>query len=150
MEYVQKLTELQNSIGYVAGSVSPVAILGLFGEAGEVANECGFNPVRGLSEQEEDQAESITMGFVQDLLNFIDDAKELDNVKKKIRNGLSESISVGCNDHENAFNVELADLFYYLNAVAIGRGLSLDDLARISYEKVMRKRVTIGPEIPGK
>jgi energy-converting hydrogenase Eha subunit H len=35
------LTEIQAKVGYKKGSINTVALLGLFGEAGEVLNECG-------------------------------------------------------------------------------------------------------------
>ncbi|GAB3994694.1 hypothetical protein GCM10028807_32880 [Spirosoma daeguense] len=153
MEYLNKLTDLQKTIGYVPGEVHPVAMLGLMGECGEVANECNFIPASDLRDVLREQAQDDITAFSQDVDKFIEAALEIDGIKKELRqsDGIRErrSIAVACNDKGNSFNLELADCFYYLNAIAIGRGLTIDELARISYEKVMQKRATIGPEMQG-
>jgi len=37
---IEKLTALQKEVGYEQGTINNIALLGLFGEAGEVLNEC--------------------------------------------------------------------------------------------------------------
>jgi hypothetical protein len=38
--YIEKLIILQNEVGYTKGKINNIALFGLFGEAGEVLNEC--------------------------------------------------------------------------------------------------------------
>lgn len=130
MTYLDKLTELQNTIGYVEGSVHPVAMLGLMGECGEVANECEI-----VSQNDLSWRQRLNLG--SNSVNFCDAAAAIDELKKEIRKVENIDVKVVPNDE---FNTELSDLFYYLNAVAIGRGLTIEDLARMGYEKVIAKR----------
>lgn len=136
MNNLEKLTELQNKIGYVAGEVHPVAILGLMGESGEVAEATYFMTPK---------AKSLTQdGFFKfkEMANrFVRVAGEIDEFKKQIRNQTEIHFAIEVDKDE--FDMELADLFYYLNAVAIGRGLTVEDLARMSYEKVISRRGVI-------
>lgn len=147
MDYIKQLTELQQQIGYRAGNIEPVAFLGLLGEVGEVAAEVYvsarnelISEVEGLSMLEREIYQKKHM------LRFY--AAEVDALKKEVRkdsaysNGLVVEIA-----NEEDFKLELADVFYYLNAIASCMGMTLNDLAKLSYEKVMAKRATIGPEI---
>ncbi|MGF7213871.1 NTP pyrophosphatase (non-canonical NTP hydrolase) [Spirosoma lacussanchae] len=135
MNNLQKLTELQNKIGYVAGEVHPVAMLGLLGECGEVAGAANYMTPK---------AKSLTQDgffdFTKTCQQFVDVAADIDAFKKRLRGSQPGEIHFAVKPDEYEFNGELADLFYYLNAVAIGRGLTIEDLAKISYDKVMAKR----------
>lgn len=145
MEYIQKLTELQNIIGYVSGDISPVAILGFMGEVGEVAAEMTFK----TTEPRYEYGGKLCSDLIGLKLDLAQSSSRLDTIKKMVRNDPSLNISVQILD-EAKFDMELADQFYYLNALAIERGLSLDDLARMSYEKVIGKQATVGGETLGK
>lgn len=148
MTNLEKLTELQNKIGYVAGEVHPVALLGLVGEAGEVAAESTFTQSE-LTEFEEMHAVwQQTNAINQQKVAYTLAAERLDTAKKEIRREINSKVVV-CIKPE-AFDVELADLFYYLNAVAIARGLTIEDLARISYEKVIARRGNVKEGDPAK
>jgi hypothetical protein len=129
---LQQLDELQNKVGYVRGDINIIALLGLFGEAGEVLGELFL-----IDNSEDDlKAEDLKMLAV-------DTAKKIDNLKKAIRdNKNSDKINIGTNYvvSSDDFDKELADCFYYLNALAINRGLTLEDLAGISVAKVKTKQ----------
>ncbi|RYC70696.1 hypothetical protein EQG79_00660 [Spirosoma sordidisoli] len=144
--YVTKLTALQHQIGYVKGRIQPVALLGLLGEVGEVAAEA------------EIYADNTQIGEIDDLLTFeqviahykalfVEFASEIDRIKKKVRSDSRYSQALRFEVTETKFNVELADVFYYLNATASCLGMSLEDLAKLSYQKVIARRATIGPEL---
>ncbi len=141
MENINKLTELQATFGYVEGVVNPIALLGLLGEAGEVAEEFTLTSEKSIPYHEL-QTLGRHVGF------YIGAAKGVEVAKKRLR--AIENADAVVNITSENFNVELSDLLYYLNAVAIGRGLSLDELARISYEKVMSKRNVATPELRNK
>jgi NTP pyrophosphatase (non-canonical NTP hydrolase) len=123
--YIDKLTTLQTSIGYNKGEFNAIAILGLIGESGEVLEHVF------ISDSEIACMQRIAVAV----------AEALDNVKKEIRdrNFKTENVFYVDPESEHEFDKELADLFYYLNAVAINRGLTLDDLAKMSFEKVSAK-----------
>lgn len=126
MNSIEKLTKLQNAVGYKQGVVNPIAILGLFGEAGEVMNET-------LIVGDDLQTEYIKNDGVSA-------AKLVDAQKKKIRDGAGVSVNVIIPETNlSAFDIEVADALYYLNAIAIGRGKTLADYAEISYQKVSKK-----------
>lgn len=122
--YVEKLIQTQNEIGYVNGPVNIIALLGLFGEAGEVLQET--NP----------KNEHVESTFFQ----AVNIASTIDRMKKQIRD---LKINVGGVHVENleAFDSELADCFYYLNALCINRGLTLEDLAQMNLEKIKAKNL---------
>jgi phosphoribosyl-ATP pyrophosphohydrolase len=123
------LNKLQSEFGYKRGEIDPVALLGLFGEAGEVLNEVF------LIDNNDDiiKAEDLKMIACEKAL-------ELDTLKKKIRTQKDKKISVSIKDHPQAFNTELADCFYYLNILATNQGLTLADLAQISLDKIKAKK----------
>ncbi len=130
-ENFNKLTELQNKVGYKEGPPNTVAILGLFGEAGEVLNEGIFiNPsVPNLAFFSEDQGKAINI------------AECIDALKKRIRDNKT-LISFFSITNPEAYDKELADVLYYLNALAINRGKTLDYYAGLSVQKVLLKSAT--------
>ena len=121
--YIERLTQLQNEVGYTKGKINNVALFGLFGEAGEVLNECKHKSLMS-----------------NDLLEVCPDAVakaiEVDNLKKKIRDRYTPPLDIVI-ENEEAFDMEMADVLYYLNALSINRGKTLNDYAKISYDKVM-------------
>ncbi len=124
-----ELTKLQNHYGYVRGPIDPVALFGLFGEAGEVLGEAYL--------KEENNTDAIK---AEDLKGIaISSAAKLDSFKKQLRNKEYPPIKVVISTPPAAFDTELADCFYYLHALAINRGLKLEDLAQISLDKIKAK-----------
>lgn len=127
---VEQLTKLQYELGYTKGNVSPIALFGLFGEAGEVLNETSlinFNSFKDLNKDVED-AVSI--------------AVSIDDYKKKIRRQtFTSSENIVFIDEVN-FDIELADCFYYLNILATNRGLTINDLAKMAHDKVRSKQAS--------
>lgn len=123
-----ELTELQNEVGYNKGDINIIALLGLFGEAGEVLNETF------LIDNTEDiiKAEDLKMLAVKTALG-------IDSLKKKIRDNQTKIKADILPAERDSFDKELADCFYYLNALAINRGLTLEDLAKLSIAKVKSK-----------
>lgn len=121
---IQKLTELQNKVGCVKGQVNVVALLGLFGEAGEVLNE--FEIVGG----------GIPETIIKDaIIAGINTAKNIDRHKKQIRDKSYEpKMSFIPSDKVKK---EMIDVLYYLNALAINFGTTLEELAGESVEKVL-------------
>lgn len=125
----EKLTDLQSEVGYVQGPVNTVALLGLFGEAGEVLDEITFSGPPQL-----ENLQSVATGVAR----LIDDyKKQVRDVKEYIR----KDYEILCIPSEDKFDSELADAFYYLKALATNRGLTIEDLARMGYEKVVSKRL---------
>lgn len=128
MEAFEKLTQLQLKVGYKEGSVNPIALLGLFGEAGEVLNETILLCADPTPEIVKCSAVTI--------------AKGIDELKKLIRDikDNPDPITVFIDEaHQEKFDIEVADALYYLNAIAIARGKTLADYAEISYKKVSAK-----------
>lgn len=132
----QELTALQRKVGYTEGEINVVALLGLFGEAGEVLEGCSL---------ETDAPPNYTLGYHPAELkhNAVEMAKHVDTLKKLIRKR-EFPYKVLATRHMDItkFHHELCDALYYLNALAINCGLTLDDLARLSVEKVKRKSQT--------
>ncbi len=120
---LDQLTFLQNEVGYVKGNINNVALLGLFGEAGEVLNECKIK---------ED-------GVIKPLPleGAIEKAEQVDRLKKAIRDKEAKVHEIIIEDEEK-FDSEMADVFYYFNALAINRGKTINDYAEISCKKVMK------------
>jgi hypothetical protein len=148
MTNLQKLTELQNKIGYVAGEIHPVALLGLLGETGEVAAETTFTQSEHTEFHEMHALWEKTNAINRNKVAFALTAESLDLAKKEIRRETDSKVVVFIKS--NNFDIELADLFYYLNAVAIARGLTIEDLARMSYEKVIARRGVVKDGDPAK
>jgi len=119
---IEKLTTLQHEVGYVKGNINNIALLGLFGEAGEVLNECKVKENGILKPLPLDGA--------------IEKAEQVDRLKKSIRDKESNPHEIVI-ENEELFDKEMADVLYYLNALAINRGKTLNDYAEISYNKVM-------------
>lgn len=129
-DYIEKLTGLQKEVGYEKGTINNVALLGLFGEAGEVLNEVKMTKNEdgsGWYFEEGDKALAISV------------ANKLDGFKKAIRDKKHEPLFIKINNEE-LFDKEMSDVLYYLNALAINRGKTLNDYAKISYDKVMGYR----------
>jgi hypothetical protein len=131
----KELTDLQLQYGYERGVLSPVALLGLFGEAGEVLDEVKFMDRTG---------DLLTLNTrIESLRNIaVSIAIELDFTKKIIRkNSIAKSIIISTEelDGGNAFDIEVADLLYYINLVALGRGRDLSYYAELSCRKVIAK-----------
>jgi len=125
---LDKLTEIQKEVGYEKGIINNIALLGLFGEAGEVLNECSITKIpngKGLWFEEGDKAIAISV------------ANKIDTLKKAIRDRKHEPLYIKINDEEK-FDSEIADVLYYLNALAINRGKTLNDYAELSLNKVMK------------
>jgi hypothetical protein len=128
---LEKLTKLQEELGYVKGEISTVAMLGLVGEAGEV-----------LAETSPSVKESV---FARNILSAIENAKTIDNMKKRVRNDTMSygEIMVSPNNFK-LFDAELADCFYYLNILATNRGLTINDLAQMAHDKIRTKQAQGG------
>ncbi|GAB4023329.1 hypothetical protein GCM10028808_73450 [Spirosoma migulaei] len=147
--FLEKLTELQSKIGYVAGHIHPVAFLGLLGEAGEVAAEAKFNTSELTPFDKNDQTGYQARFLNEKLVQYSHLAEKVDSLKKIIRNEKNPYLCIVVSDGE-LFNKELADQFYYLKAVAANQGLTIEDLARISYEKVVARRGEVKQGDPAK
>lgn len=128
---LQKLTKFQEEVGYVKGPINPVALLGLFGEAGEVLNEVF------LIDNSEDQIKAEDLKTIA-----VEAAEKIDLFKKTIRDhNLNAPTCKIQNPDSDFFDTELADVFYYLHALAKNRGLSLEDLAAMSLKKIGDKKL---------
>lgn len=127
---LQKLSKFQEEVGYVKGPVNTVALLGLFGEAGEVLGECKY---------ESDQKE-IKESLPYAIITAIDVARNIDNLKKIVRDKIHPPVTIHIEANDK-LNTELADVFYYIHALAKNRGLSLEDLAAMSLKKIGDKKL---------
>lgn len=123
---IEKLTKLQMEFGYTQGEINPVALLGLFGEAGEVMNECKHKSL-------------INNDLLSICPNSVKEAVLVDDFKKKVRSKIIPFGTIVIQDEEK-FDKEMADVLYYLNVLALNRGKTLNDYAEISYQKVMSKK----------
>lgn len=123
---IDKLTNLQKEFGYKQGEINPVALLGLFGEAGEVMNECKHKSL-------------INNDLLKICPDAVKSAELVDDFKKKIRSNIIPLGTIVI-DNEEKFDKEMADVLYYLNVLALNRGKTLNDYAEISYQKVMSKK----------
>lgn len=126
-----KLTEIQKEVGYEKGTINNIALLGLFGESGEVLNECAFTS--GIDVQ--DRLNFIINEFL--LNKAVTEANNIDSLKKKIRDKKQSPLLISIKDEEK-FDGEMADVLYYLNALAINRGKTLAYYAELSCNKVMK------------
>jgi NTP pyrophosphatase (non-canonical NTP hydrolase) len=125
---IQKLTALQKEVGYSEGDLNIIAVLGLFGEAGEVLNEIAF-----IEESHHSNDNEVIRHLAVEIAGLIDSRK------KRIRDGGRNPIKMVYEYPK--FDEELADLLYYINALAINRGKTLEDYAALSVKKVQAKRV---------
>ncbi len=117
--YVGKLTDWVKSIGYKQeeeGHVSKVALLGLIGEAGEVVAETNM----------------VGNGLISRVVHL---AELCDGEKKMVRKD-NPAATVQIVNPEK-FAEELSDSLYYHVVLALNKGLTIEDLARISYNKVL-------------
>lgn len=126
---ISQLTRLQEEVGYEKGSLNLVALLGMFGEAGEVLAEVTFEmcPKGGLVDQE----------FIKTIKAAVEVAAKIDAWKKSIRE--KEYTPQVIITVEPDFKKELADQMYYTNALALGQDSSLQELADMSITKVKTK-----------
>jgi hypothetical protein len=125
-----QLSMIQKQVGYKEGNINTVALLGLFGEAGEVLNEVVFI--------------NNTNGFSESVRNIgVAAAGLIDTLKKEVRDkAIQREVSFTTlllEECEEKFDMELADTLYYLNALAINRGKTLGEYAEASYKKVLAK-----------
>lgn len=131
--YLQKLTNLQNEVGYTAGAINLIALLGLAGEAGEVLQEYFQTTNDGFPD----------ISILTTIDKFTMAAKSVDALKKQIRDSGDNNPAVlpegAVTFNEELFDKEMADQLYYLNALAINRGKTLEDYAKISFDKVSAK-----------
>ncbi len=125
---IDKLTAIQKEVGYEKGNINNIALLGLFGEAGEVLNECSFS---------DDPQSSMTNLMIE---TGIVSALNIDTKKKEIRDKKRPPLSITIKD-EQKFDSEMADVLYYFNAIAINRGKTLDYYAELSLNKVMKYKI---------
>lgn len=128
VDWVGRLSLLQSNVGYQPGPINPIALLGLVGEAAEVVAETIF--------QAPDRYPELV---AQNVVNMGEIA---DRLKKDIRDKkLGYDVEV-YTDHEDdaKLDMEMADQFYYFNALAINRGKPLWYYAMLSYWKVMKKK----------
>jgi NTP pyrophosphatase (non-canonical NTP hydrolase) len=131
MNSIQKLTELQHQVGYKEGPVNLIALFGLFGESGEVLEEW----LKTVTLKKDIHDSWISDGIAA--------ADTIDRLKKLIRDSKLEingnRFAETKRELDGNFDKELADALYYLNAIAINRGKTLEYYAQLSYDKVSAK-----------
>ena len=124
---LQKLTDLQKELGYKKGDIDPVAVLGIAGESGEILNELEFEIIKT----------AFPKMTLMEINGFVRIAERIDTIKKEVRN---KDLDIICNiKSTEEFDLEISDLFYYLNAICINRGKSIEDYAKLSFDKVTEK-----------
>jgi phosphoribosyl-ATP pyrophosphohydrolase len=123
--FLEKLTDLQIKQGFVpdSGVLSPIAILGYIGEAGEVAGE--ISTPKG---EYQIQAKLSQIMYA---------ARRLDTLKKQIRDKKTTPVEI-CIENPELLIAELADHLYYTNAICIELGLTLEQLAEMALNKELR------------
>jgi len=129
---IDKLTAIQNEVGYVKGTINNIALLGLFGEAGEVMDECIF-----ITKGDPIHYKDYDNTPVSLKEKSIEIAKRIDGLKKQIRDKVMPPFEITI-ENEERFDSEMADALYYFNALAINRGKTLNDYAELSLNKVMK------------
>ncbi|MHA3788304.1 hypothetical protein ACX0HA_08860 [Flavobacterium hauense] len=130
MDPFKELTDLQLQYGYKLGELNPVALLGLFGEAGEVLNEVIFYDLDG---DENEKRKALAVGIA----SIIDDLKKYFRANPHFAPGVM--IVREDEDGGEAFDKEVADTLYYLNLIALNRGRDLAYYAQLSVDKVKAK-----------
>jgi len=126
----EKLTAIQTKVGYAPGQINIIALLGLFGEAGEVLNEVALlerNGQYGVHEK-----------FKQLCVNM---AEIMDDHKKHLRdkkNAVMTRVHLDP-DRENNFDKEISNVLYYLNCLAINRGKDLNFYAELAVKICLEK-----------
>jgi hypothetical protein len=126
---IPTLTRLQKEVGYEEGTLNLVALLGMFGEAGEVLAEVSFEMCP--------KGTAVDQAFMETIKAAIDVAAKIDAWKKSIRE--KEYTPQVIITVEPEFKKELADQMYYVNALALGQNSSLSELAVIVTNKVRTK-----------
>ena len=119
---LELLTELQIKQGFLpdTGVLSPIAILGYIGEAGEVAGE--------ISTPKGEYHVSAKIAQV------MYSARGVDFIKKEIRDKQAPPIEIVI-ANPDLLKSELADHFYYMNAVCIELGITHEELAEMAVKK---------------
>lgn len=127
LKVFESLTQLQLDYGYKEGDINPVALLGLFGEAGEVLAEVILitdkNPMNTLQ------------GAAVNIAELVDDMKK--RIRKDPDNAPGTFIMA--EDGGVRLDTEMADVLYYLNLLALNRGKDLAYYAQLSVDKVKVK-----------
>ncbi|HEY0108448.1 MAG TPA: hypothetical protein VGB67_02405 [Fibrella sp.] len=136
MSFLEKLLEWQEQIGYQSGEINLIALMGLMGESGEVLNEVDCELSQFLSTDAHQTLSKMGAHF-----NYSITAAGLVDTQKKILRSMEwrQMLTVTVKGDGTDFNKELADAFYYLLILATGRKLTIEDLAKLSYEKVVAK-----------
>jgi phosphoribosyl-ATP pyrophosphohydrolase len=126
--YTEQLTSLQVTLGFNdnKGVLDNVAVLGFGGEAGEVMEELG-------TERGEYKVQASMSAFTYA-------ARNLDFHKKQMRDGKEPYVEITITDRDRLIS-ELADHFYYQNAILINLGLTHEDLAMLVFAKVKAKHI---------
>lgn len=125
---IEQLTAWQKEIGYKENEgISPVALLGIAGEAGEVLAECDIHIIS--AEKRSAGAKQVVIDA--ECIKIIQSARYLEHFKKSIRSGERTASS----EVTNNFLPELADLLYYINIAAFQAGSSLEQLAAMALAK---------------
>lgn len=128
---IAKLVRLQKEVGYEEGKLNIVALLGFFGEAGEVLAEVSFDKSPKLT--------AVDQAFLETIKEAIKVAAKIDAWKKAIRD--KEYMPNVTMTVEEDFKKELADQTYYAHALAMGQNTSMNELAVISINKVLSKKL---------
>jgi NTP pyrophosphatase (non-canonical NTP hydrolase) len=125
----EQLTQLQKDFGYTTGEINPVALLGLFGEAGEVLGEVLLSS----------KGECTYVNTLQGAA--VNTAEMVDNLKKHYRKNpeVAADTFILRDDDGEKLDLEMADVLYYLNLLALNRGKQLEYYAQLSIEKVKAK-----------
>jgi NTP pyrophosphatase (non-canonical NTP hydrolase) len=126
-----ELVALQGEVGYKLGELNLVALLGIFGEVGEVLDEVAIAFFKRRSLVDET--------FIHSILQAKEAAQQIDNWKKDIRDRkYAPNIEVTID--EDKFDRELADLLYYAVALSVIRGKPLDYYFTLSVRKVQERK----------
>lgn len=131
---LEQLTLLQQELGYKQGDISTVALLGLIGEAGEVLNETDASEIKNNNKNS--GIDIYTEALVV--------TGKVDELKKEVRKGMSTFEISLPRSQEPEFDAELSDCFYYFNILAMNRGLTIEDLAKMAHDKVRAKQAAGG------
>ena len=120
--FLEQLTDLQIKQGFLpnTGVLSPIAIFGYIGEAGEVAGEIS-TPKGEFSVQAK-------------LAQVMYSARSVDFMKKEIRDKNAPPMEIIV-EKPHLLLSELADHFYYMNAVCIELGITHEQLAEMAVNK---------------
>jgi hypothetical protein len=127
MDAFDELRKIQSRIGYEKGEINVVAILGLVGESGEALGE--------WVKQFSGYANSINY-IVRTTKQTVGWIETIDELKKKIRDKFVElelphKLSQ-TSFNEQEFDEEIAHTLYYLHALMINRGKTIQEYAELT------------------